>query len=310
MTLCSLLTIVAFLYYALFSCTIRYSGTWSLYWMSAFQTVFLKWISMHFFKDVWVVCIDSHGVNPPMMRVGYHQDGNKGLSLRSFKLLILFQLWFAVKVSTNVHYVIVTHVLFIFSLSSVQFSLPIMSDFFQPHGLQHARPPYSSPTLGVYANSHPLNRWCHLTISSSVIPFSSRLQSFPASGSFQTCQFFTSGGQSIGISASTSILPMNIQDWFSLGWIGWISLQSKGLSRIFSNTTALTGKGQIFSLALTKLYTLILSTVSVLEFWLITQSFLLTDAEIMAEYEEVHRIHEKFIEPCSKSIFRSWNDDR
>ena len=198
----------------------------------------------------------------------------------------------------------------IFSLSSVQFSLPVMSDSFQPHGLQHARPPCSSPTLGVYANSNPLNRWCHPTISSSVIPFSSCLQSFPASGSFQTCQFFTSSGQSIGILASTSILPMNIQDWFSLGWTGWISLQSKGLSRIFTNTTGLTGKGQIFSLALTKLYTLILSTVSVLEFWLITKSFLLTDAEIMAEYEEVHRIHEKFIEPCPKSISRSQNDDR
>ena len=104
----------------LVSCTVRYSGNWSLYWMSAFQTVFLKWINMHFLKDICVVCIDSHGVNPPMMRVGYHQYGNKGLSLRSFKLLILFQLWFTVKVSTNVHYAIVTQVLCIFSLSSVQ----------------------------------------------------------------------------------------------------------------------------------------------------------------------------------------------
>ena len=97
------------------------------------------------------------------------------------------------------------------------------------------QPPCPSPTLRVYPNSCPLSRWCHPTISSSVIPFSSCLQSFPASGSFQMSQFFTSGGQSIGISASTSVLPMNIQDWFPLGWTGWISLWSKGLSRVFSN---------------------------------------------------------------------------
>ena len=105
------------------------------------------------------------------------------------------------------------------------------------HGLQHARPPCPSPTPGVYSNSYPSTQWCHLTISSSVIPFSSRLQSFPASRSFQMSQFLASSGQSIGVSASASALPMNIQDWFPLGWIGWISLQSKGLSRVFSNTT-------------------------------------------------------------------------
>ena len=107
----------------------------------------------------------------------------------------------------------------------------------QPHGLQHARPPCPSPTPGVYSNSCPLSRWCHPTISSSVIPFSSSLQSFPASGSFQMSQFFTSGSQSIGVSASASVLPMNILDWFPLGWTGWISLQAMGLSRVFSNTT-------------------------------------------------------------------------
>ena len=122
-------------------------------------------------------------------------------------------------------------------LSSVQFSHSVVSDSLQPHGLQHARPPCPSPTPGVYSNSCPLNRWCHPTISSSVIPFSSHLQSFPASGAFQMSQFFASGGQSIGASASASVLPMNTQDWFALGWTGWISLQSKGLSRIFSNTT-------------------------------------------------------------------------
>ena len=96
---------------------------------------------------------------------------------------------------------------------------------------------HPSPTARVHPNSSPLRRWCHPTISSSVVPFSSFLQSFPASGSFQMSQLFASGGQSIGISASTSVLPMNTQDWFPLRWTDWISLQSKGLSRVFSNTT-------------------------------------------------------------------------
>ena len=119
---------------------------------------------------------------------------------------------------------------------SVQFSCSFLSDSLRPHGLQHTRPPCSSPTPGVYSDSCPSSQWCHATISSSVIPFSSCPQSFPASGLFQMSQLFTSGGQSIGVSASTSVLPINIQDWFSLGWTGWISLQSKGLSRVFSNT--------------------------------------------------------------------------
>ena len=119
---------------------------------------------------------------------------------------------------------------------SVQFSCSVVSDSLRPHGL-HTRPPCPSPTPGVYSNSCPLGRWCHTAISSSVVPFSSCLQSFPESRSFQRSQFFTSGGQSIGVSATTSVLPMNIQDWSPLGWTGWISLQSKGLSRVFSNTT-------------------------------------------------------------------------
>ena len=110
--------------------------------------------------------------------------------------------------------------------SSVQFSRSVVSDSLRPHELQHARPPCPSPTPGVHPNSCPLCRWCHPTISSSIIPFSSRPQSFPASGSFQMNQLFTSGGQSIGVSASTSVLPMNTQDWSPLGWTGWISLQS------------------------------------------------------------------------------------
>ena len=123
------------------------------------------------------------------------------------------------------------------SLPSVHFSLLVMSDSLQPHGLQQARLPCPSPIPGAYSNSCPSSWWCHPTISSSVVPFSSHLQSFPASGSFQMSQVVTSGGQSIGVSASASALPMNIQDWFPLGWTGWISLQSKGLSRVFSNTT-------------------------------------------------------------------------
>ena len=112
-----------------------------------------------------------------------------------------------------------------------------MSNSLLPHRLQHARPPCSSPTPGVYSNSCPLSWWCHPTISSSVVPFSPHPQSFPASRSFLMSQFFVSGGQNIRVSASASVLPMNIQDWFPLGWTGWISLQSKGLLRAFFNTT-------------------------------------------------------------------------
>ena len=121
--------------------------------------------------------------------------------------------------------------------TSVQFSCSAMSVSLRPHGLQHARSPCPSPTPRAYSNSCSLSWSYHPTISSSVIPFSSHLQSFPASGSFQMTRFFTSGGQSIAISASASVLPMNIQDWFPLGWTGWISLLSKGLLRVFSSTT-------------------------------------------------------------------------
>ena len=129
-------------------------------------------------------------------------------------------------------------------LCSVQFSRSVLSDFLRPHEPQHASPPCPLPTPRVYPNSCPLSRWCHPNISSSVVPFSSYPQSFPASGSFQMSQLFTSGGQSIGVSATTSILPMNTQDWSSLEWTGLISLESKGLSRVFSNTTV--QKHQLF----------------------------------------------------------------
>ena len=121
--------------------------------------------------------------------------------------------------------------------ASVQYSHSVVSDSLQPHEPQHARHPCPSPIPGAHPNPCPLSRWCHPTISSSVVPFSSCSQSFPASGSFQMSQLFTSGGQSIGVSASASVLPMNTQDWSPLEWTGWISLQSKGLSWVFSNNT-------------------------------------------------------------------------
>ena len=126
-----------------------------------------------------------------------------------------------------------------------QFSHSVVSNSFWPHEPQHARPPCPSPTPRVYPNSCPLSQWCHPTIPSSVIPFSSCPQSFPASGSFQMSQIFASGGQSIGVSASTSVLPTNTHDWSPLGWTGCISLQPKRLSRVFSSTTV--QKHQFFS---------------------------------------------------------------
>ena len=132
-------------------------------------------------------------------------------------------------------------------LTSVQFSHSVVSNSLDCStcGLQHTRLPCTSPNSGAYSSSCPWSQWCYPTISSSVIPFSSRLQSFPTSGPFQISQFFASGGQSIGVSASASGLTINIQDWLPLGWTGWISLQSKGLPRVFSNTTV--QKHQFFS---------------------------------------------------------------
>ena len=124
-----------------------------------------------------------------------------------------------------------------YDISSVQFSHSVMSDSLPPQEPQPARPPCPSPIPRVYPDSCPLSWWCHPAISSSVVPFSCCPQSFPASGSFQMSQLFASGGQCIGVSASTPVLPMNTQNWSPLWWTGWISLQSKGLSRVFSNTT-------------------------------------------------------------------------
>ena len=129
--------------------------------------------------------------------------------------------------------------------SSVQFSRSVVSDSLRPHGLQHARPPCPAPTSGVHPNSRPLSQWCHPAISSPVVLFSSCPHSLPASRSFPMSQLFPSGGQSTGVSTSASVLPMNTLDWSPLGWSGWISLQPKGLSRVFSNTTV--QKHQFFS---------------------------------------------------------------
>ena len=137
------------------------------------------------------------------------------------------------------------HNIVIWLFSLVQFSLSVVSNSLRPHELQHARPPCPSPPPRVYPNSCSLSRWCHPTILSSAVPFSSRLLSFPASGSFPVSQLFTSGGQSIGVSASASVLPMNTPDWSPLRWTGWVSLQSKGISKVFSNTTV--QKHQFFS---------------------------------------------------------------
>ena len=133
-------------------------------------------------------------------------------------------------------------------LSSVQFSRSVVSDSLWPHESQHARPPCPSPIPRVYSNSRPSSQWCHPAISSSVVPFSSCPQSLPASGFFPMSHLFAWGGQCIGVSASASVLPMNTQELSPPGWTGWISLQSKGLSRVFSNTTV--QKHQFFGVQL------------------------------------------------------------
>ena len=160
--------------------------------------------------------------------------------IKSFKMLsyLVFVKIAILQITLRIHIV----------LSSVQFSHSVVSDSLWPHGLEHCRPPCPSPAHGVYSNPCPLSQWCHPTISSSVVPFSSCPQSLPASGYFPISQLFTWGGQSIGVSALASVLPMNTQDWSPLGWTGWISLQSKGLSRVFFNTTV--QRHQFFSVQL------------------------------------------------------------
>ena len=150
--------------------------------------------------------------------------------LHKHLILHVFSLLFC----SSTRCVVLSHCSF---FTAVQFSRSVMSDSLWPHGLQHARPSCPSPTPGVYPNLCSLSWWCHPIISSSVVPLFSCPQSFPASVTFQMTQLFVSGDQSIAVSASASVLPMNIQDWFPLGWTGWISLKSRGLSGVFSNTT-------------------------------------------------------------------------
>ena len=131
-------------------------------------------------------------------------------------------------------------------INILQFSCSVASDSLRPHESQHARPSCPSPTPGVHSDSHPSSQWCHPAISSSVVPFSSCPQSLPASESFPVSQLFVSGGQSIGVSALASVLPMNTQDWAPWEWAGWITLQSKGLSRVFSNTKSINSSALSF----------------------------------------------------------------
>ena len=170
-----------------------------------------------------------------------------------FKAMSCYLSWILMSISLlRVHLIIILKIPSLIQLvfSSVQFNCSVVSDSLWPHGLQHARPPCPLLTPRVYPNSCPLSQWCHPAISSSDIPFSFCPQSFSASGSFEMSQLFTSGGQNIGVSASTSVLPVNTQDWFPLGWTGWISLQSKGLSRVFSNTTVQKHQFSIVQLSL------------------------------------------------------------
>ena len=157
-----------------------------------------------------------------------------------FKVLVVMG-----ALGSGLKYLFISRHMHPFLLCSLQFSCSVVSDSLWPHGLQHTRPPCPSPTPRVYSNSCPLSRWCHPTTSSSVVPFSSCFQSFPASGSFKMSQLFASGGQSTGALASVSVLPMNTQGLFPLRLTGLISLLSKGLSRVFSSITV--GKHQFFS---------------------------------------------------------------
>ena len=169
--------------------------------------------------------------------VGYM--GSRRVRLSKWLTLWIFSTFMGTYINKCINVKIYIH--------SVQFSVSVVSDSLQHHGVQYARIPCPSPTPTAYSNSCPSSQWCHPTFSPSVIPFS-HLQSFPASGSFPISKFFILGGQSIGVSASASVLPMNIQDRFPLGWTGWISLQSKRLSRVFSNT--MVKKHQLFGVQL------------------------------------------------------------
>ena len=196
-------------------------------------------LGISFYFRVLISCI-LHGKQRKSMVLGISWEWNrKNLHRKQVHRVALWDVTLNPYVYTHEIYICFYFVsVFLFTLfSSVQFSLSVMSDSLWPHELQHARPPCPSPIPGIYSNSCPSSWWCHLAISSSVIPLSSCPQSLPAAESFPMSQLSAWGDQSIGVSASASVLPMNTQARSSLGWTGWISLQSKGLSRVFSNTT-------------------------------------------------------------------------
>ena len=199
-----------------------------------------SWLENYMNREAWWATV--HGIAKIWMQLGdwAHMPSN------IWAHMFIAALWTAAKWQKQLKCLLKDiHPLKTNQISSVQFSHSVMSDSLRPHGMQHARLPCPSPTPRACSNSCSSSWWCHPTISSSVVPFSSSLQYFPESVSFPISQFFTSGGQSIGASAPASVLRMNIQDWFPLGWTDLISLQSKGLSRVFSNTTI--QKHQIFS---------------------------------------------------------------
>ena len=178
-------------------------------------------------KQLWEPCCSPGRIKTQRCNVTKSISKIWSSLLRSNSILLHF----------NIDILMCVYILIPPALSSVQFSHLIVSSSLWPHGLQDTRPPCPSPNPRVYSNSYPLNQWSIQSSHLCLVPFSSRPKSFPASGFFQMSQFFTTGGQSTGVSASASVLPMNIQDWFPLGWTVWISLQSKGLSGVFSNTT-------------------------------------------------------------------------
>ena len=220
--------------------TICASWSWltiSFPMLGKFSTI----ISSNFFSDPFShLCFSKDAYNSNDSAFNIFLDVSETIlnSFQSFPLILLFRSYLHHSPFQLIYpFFCLTYFCYWFLISSVQFSCSVVSFPLWPHGLQHARLPCPSPAPGLYSNSCPLSQWCHPAISSSGIPFSTCLQSFPASGSFPVSQLFALSGQNIGFSASASVLPMNIQDWFPLGWTGCISLQSKGLSRVFSNTT-------------------------------------------------------------------------
>ena len=178
--------------------------------------------------------ISTIGPKPlkPALVTHSHSENSLGKqNTNFFRVFLKHIVWVIIRLKVRMMFY------YLSSVSIGQFSWSVVSDSLWHDGMQHARPPCPSPTPGVHSNSCPSSQWCHTPISSSVVLFSSCPQSFPASGSFPMSQLFASGGQRIGVSALASVLPLNIQDWFPLGWTGWISLWSKGLSRVFPNTT-------------------------------------------------------------------------